>query len=101
MRARKTGRYVAPLALVAVIVATVLVVRAGLATSHHAAARAPVLPVAQQRVPRRHFYRIRPGDTLSTISVKTGVPVAQLQKLNPSTAADPNALQSGQRLRLR
>ena len=101
MRARKTGRFLAPLALVAVIVATVLVVRAGLATTHHPAARAPTLPVSHPRVARRRFYRIRPGDTLSTISVKTGVSVPELQQLNPATAADPNALQTGQRLRLR
>lgn len=52
-------------------------------------------------MPRKRFYRIRPGDTLSTISVKTGVPVAQLTALNPKVAANPNALQTGQTLRLR
>lgn len=101
MRARKTGRYLAPLALVAVIIATVLVVRAGLASSSHPAPRAPVLPQAHRRVHKKRFYRIRPGDTLSTISVKTGISVPQLQALNPKLAADPNALQTGQSLRLR
>lgn len=101
MRARKSGRYLAPLALVAVIIATLLVIRAGLGSSSHPASRAPVLPQAHRSVPRKRFYRIRPGDTLSTISVKTGVPVAQLQALNPKVAADPNALQTGQTLRLR
>ena len=44
-------------------------------------------------------YVVKPGDSLSTISVKTGVSVATLESLNPR--ADPNALQAGERLTLR
>ena len=102
MRARKTGRYLALLALMAAIIATVLVIQAGLATSHHhPAARAPLLAVSHRHGPKKRFYRIRAGDTLSTISVKTGVSVPHLQALNPKVAANPNALQTGQSLRLR
>ncbi|HTX32031.1 MAG TPA: LysM domain-containing protein [Solirubrobacteraceae bacterium] len=101
MRARRTGRFVALLALVAVIVATALVVRAGVKTTHHLAPKGPTVAASPRRVPKKRFYVIRPGDTLSTISVKTGVPVAQLEALNHSLAADPNALQTGQTLRLR
>jgi spore germination protein YaaH len=99
--ARNVGRYMAPIALVAVIVATVLVIRAGLDTTPHTAV-AHTVDSAVLNVhapPRRRFYVIRPGDTLSTISVKTGVSVPTLENLNPSV--DPNALQTGQRLRLR
>jgi LysM repeat protein len=39
------------------------------------------------------------GDSLSGIAVKTGIPLATLEALNPSVP--PNALQNGQRLRLR
>src|SRR2546427_101908 len=42
-------------------------------------------------------YVVRPGDVLSAIAVKTGVSVADLQRLNPT--ADPSALQPGQTLR--
>jgi LysM repeat protein len=101
MRARKTGRFLAPLAIVAVVVATALVVKAGLGTTHHAAAKAPAVFATRHRVSKKRTYVIRSGDTLSTISVKTGVPVAQLQALNPGLAANPNALQTGQSLRLR
>jgi spore germination protein YaaH len=99
--ARNVGRYVAPIALVAVIVATVLVIRAGLdATAHTAPAHHADRAVLNVHAPpRRRFYVIRPGDTLSTISVKTGVSVPTLETLNSSV--DPNALQTGQRLRLR
>lgn len=100
MAGRKSGRYLAPVALVAVIVAVVLVVRSG--TRHTTASVAhPVarLPVTRHTVQARRFYVVRSGDTLSTISVKTGVPVVRIESLNPSVY--PNALQTGQRLRLR
>jgi LysM repeat protein len=42
---------------------------------------------------------VRSGDTLSSISLETRVSVARLQTLNPDV--DIQALQPGQRLRLR
>jgi LysM repeat protein len=101
MRVRNPGRYLAPAALLAVTVAVVLVVSAGLSHNHHAALSAPParLPVTHHVAPRRAFYVIRAGDTLSSISLKTGVSVVTLTSLNPSV--NPNALQTGQRLRLR
>ena len=44
-------------------------------------------------------YRVKTGDTLGGISEKTGVPVEQLQELNPEL--DPQALVSGQKIKLR
>jgi spore germination protein YaaH len=95
---RRPARYLAPIALTATIVATYVVVHQGLTTKHKAA--------HHQSVGRRHgkfakakFYTVQPGDTLSTISVKTGIPVPTLESLNPTV--NPNALQTGQRLRLR
>lgn len=102
MQPPRMARYIASLALVAVIVATALVVRAGLSTTHTTSTAATTqLPRPQHRAPKRRFYVIRAGDTLSSISIRTGVSVGQLQALNPSLTADPNALQTGQRLRLR
>lgn len=57
--------------------------------------------------PRRHhathpkpkFYTVKSGDTMSEIATRTGVPLTTLERLNPSV--NPNALQTGQRLRLR
>jgi LysM repeat protein len=96
------GRYLAPLALVVVIVVTVLIVRSGLRTTHRATTRTTTqLPTKHRHVPRKRFYVIHPGDTLSSISVKTGISVGELQTLNPSLTSNPNALQTGQRLRLR
>jgi LysM repeat protein len=44
-------------------------------------------------------YVVEPGDTLTTISDKTGVGVDKLSRLNPDL--DPQALISGERVKLR
>jgi LysM repeat protein len=44
-------------------------------------------------------YIVRTGDTLGGIAQRTGVPVTRLQELNPTL--DPQALVSGQRIKLR
>ena len=44
-------------------------------------------------------YVVESGDTLATIAEKTGVPVEQLQALNPTL--DPRGLVTGQRIKLR
>jgi len=53
---------------------------------------------AEPRVPGR-FYTIKTGDTLAGIAETVGVPVTRLQELNPEL--DPQALVSGQKIRLR
>lgn len=103
MVARKPGRFLAPVALIVVLVAVILIVRAR-TDSHHAPPPAPttparVLPASHPATSREVFYVVKPSDTLSEISVKTGVPVATLEALNPSI--DLSALQIGQRIRLR
>jgi LysM repeat protein len=45
------------------------------------------------------FYTVEPGDSLTSISDKTGVGVEKLTQLNPDI--DPQALISGQRVKLR
>lgn len=44
-------------------------------------------------------YTVKTGDTLGGIAESTGVPVERLQELNPEL--DPQALVSGQRIKLR
>jgi len=101
MAVRKPGRYLAPIALVAVLAAVVLIVRAR--TAGHPVPRPPaahtLLPSREPSSAAPRYYVVRPRDTLSEISVRTHVPLATLESLNPSI--DPNALQAGQRLRLR
>ena len=104
MVARKPGRFLAPVALIAVLVAVFLIVRARTDGGHPTTTTTP--PPAHQTTvshltpQKRSFYVIKAGDTLSAISVKTGVSIATLQSLNPSLN-NPNALQTGERIRLR
>ncbi len=49
--------------------------------------------------PKGVTYTVKAGDTLGRISEKTGVGMEQLQDLNPEL--DPQALVSGQKLKLR
>jgi len=101
----KAARFAAPIALVAVAVGTYMIVDAGLAThrhvnSAHARAGSSPAPAGRSRLSHRaKVYVVRPGDTLSSISVRTRVALQRLLSLNPSVS--PNSLQTGQRLRLR
>lgn len=102
MVTRNRGRFLAPIAILVVIAATVLIVQGELGSKHHAH---PQLIHGIRHASRNSgaktetVYVVKPGDSLSTISSKTGVPVPTLEKLNPRV--DPGALQTGQRLRLR
>jgi len=42
---------------------------------------------------------VRRGQTLSSISARTGIPIERLEELNPQL--DPQMLRAGQRLKLR
>jgi LysM repeat protein len=52
-----------------------------------------------ERRPRRAAYTVKVGDTLGGIAETTGVPVEDLLELNPEL--DPQALVSGQKIKLR
>lgn len=104
MVARNRGRYLAPIALAVTITATYLVVHAALSDKGSSASSQVVLHPTTSTTHKKAVrpgatYRVRPGDTLSAISAKTGVPLPTLETLNPNI--NPNALQTGQRLRLR
>lgn len=47
----------------------------------------------------RKAYVVKEGDTLTGISEETGVPIDKIESLNPDL--DPQALQAGQKLKLR
>jgi LysM repeat protein len=98
MADRNPLRYLAPILLVGLIVGVFLIVHHNVST--HAttpSAHAHPKPVRRRRIPR--IYTVRPGDIMSSIAAKTGVPLDRLESLNPSVF--PNSLQTGQRLRLR
>jgi spore germination protein YaaH len=106
MAARKVFRWLAPLALVAVIAAVYLVVHKTLAPKHkiqatttsHQVVHPGTRKAGRRRRPTRRFYVVKPGDSLSSIAVKMRLSVASLERFNANV--NPNSLQTGQRLAL-
>jgi LysM repeat protein len=102
MADRTPARLAAALALLAAAVAVVVVVQASGSgsspSSAPSATRTSVVHHARhaRRTPR--VYVVKAGDSLSVIADKTGVSLDTIQRLNP--AVDPQALQTGQRLKL-
>jgi len=113
-RSRSPLRILAPVALIAVAVVFSFIVLtsdgAGGSESSRDAQRtgerqAPKKPKVKSKAQRREdelpssAYTVKMGDTLGAIAVKTGLTVEKLQELNPEL--DPQALVSGQRVKLR
>lgn len=116
---RTPARVLAPLALVAFGLALLLIVASagggGDEESRNSAAEQEQrdLELAREKKRRERsksnsegqgklpqdVYVVKSGDTLGSISEKTGIPVEKLQELNPEL--DPQALVSGQKIKLR
>jgi LysM repeat protein len=102
---RSRARYLAPIALLAVIAVTYFIVHAGLNPKTTTTSDAPALHLTpQQQTQRRRtattrFYIVKSGDNLTAIAVRTGISVGTIESLNPGL--NPDSLQTGQRLRLR
>ena len=106
MARRSPARFLAPLALVGFVVALFMVVngtRDDAGSGERGANRrpAPRRPPARSRRPARcgKTYKVKPGDTPSSIAVKTHVPLSQIQELNPKL--DDQTLSVGQKIKLR
>ena len=104
MAHRSPARFLAPLALLAVGVSLYMVVQSSQTSSdgngspNRATDSQPTAtPEPERRGPRR--YRVKVGDTPSSIAEKTGVPLEDILRLNPDL--DPQTLRPGQRIRLR
>ena len=106
MAGRSPARFLAPLALVAFAVALFVIVSGSNdpetetspnRTSETRPAASPEGGDTER--PGRRRYTVKPGDTPSSIAEKTGVPLADILRLNPDL--DPQALSPGQRHKLR
>jgi LysM repeat protein len=109
-RRRSPARWLAPIALVACAVAVYSVVNSNLlsddepaSTSNASRSATATTSTTSKRSKtssgrRRRTYVVKSGDTLSAISIKTGVPLARIQALNPKL--DSDSLQTGQRVKL-
>lgn len=107
-RSRRTpARFLAPIFLIVVIAGTYVVVHNGINTINQKSSTTrtstrpakPRLTHKQRKYAKAKFYVVQPGDSLTGIAQKTGVGIATLESLN--RRINPNALQLGQRIRLR
>jgi LysM repeat protein len=107
-RRRSLGRWLAPVALITCAVAVYAVVdntllkddsasNSNSSTQQTTTTKGTSKKAAKTRK-RRRAYVVKSGDTLSAISIKTGVSLATIQRLNPKLDAD--TLHAGQRVRL-
>jgi LysM repeat protein len=101
---------VAPFLFLAAVTIAVLLIRAGLESGSSGSKETTTVPTQtpathttttrRARTPgARQFYTVQTGDSFSSISVKTGVSVADLERLNPGVSS--NALRVGQKLRVK
>ena len=114
-RLGSSARLIAPAAVIAFGIALMIVVATG-GGQHKESANQPTraerrdlgLKASGNRKPnqapprpgpQQTEYVVQTGDTLGSIASKTGVSVDKLQQLNPHL--DPQALVSGQRIKLR
>ncbi len=106
-RRRSIGRWLAPVALITCAVAVYAVVDNTLlkedspsqgSTSTHSTTTKTTSGKAAKKSKRRRAYVVKSGDTLSAISIKTGVTLLTIKRLNPKLDAD--TLHAGQRVRL-
>jgi LysM repeat protein len=104
-RRHTPARWLAPLALVTCAVAVYAVVDNTMnddsssqgTTTTQSTTRTKTTSTSSKRK-RKRTYIVKSGDTLSAISVKTGVPLSTLEQLNPKL--DSDTLHTGQKVRL-
>jgi LysM repeat protein len=101
---RSPARIFAPLSLVACAIAVLVIVNNnksdsdGSKSTQPPAATSTVSTTKQgtKKTPKR--YIVKPGDVLSEIAIKTGVPLDTIIQLNPNV--DAQSLHAGQKLKL-
>jgi LysM repeat protein len=96
------ARILAALALVAAVAAVVVIVSSASKESssgkgHKSAGTTKQEPKKQRT--KAATYTVKPGDTLIAIAHKTGIPVSEIQALNPEV--DPQILIAGETLKLK
>src|SRR3954447_6823667 len=114
---RSPARFLAPLALIAVIVALLAIISSSenssgsssdsttpaakttSTTKKSTATKAKSKSTKSRTTTVKTTYTVKVGDTLGAIADKTGVSLARIQELNPNV--DPHAMVAGQQIRLK
>jgi len=101
---RSPARLFAPLALVACAVAVLVIVNSGGSSGGSATSErtttgsSTTTKTTQATKHHKRTYIVKDGDVLSQIAIKTGVPLATIQQLNPTV--DAQSLHAGQKIKL-
>jgi LysM repeat protein len=100
---RSPARIFAPLALVACAVAVLAIVNSNNKSSSNDTSSTPAhtsttSTTSSKAKKVRHTYIVKNGDVLSAISIRTGVPIETIMRLNPNV--DAQTLHVGQKLKL-
>lgn len=101
---RSPARLFAPLALVACAVAVLVIVNSGGSSGGGATSEttttgsSTTTTTTQATKHHKRTYIVKDGDVLSQIAIKTGVPLATIQQLNPTV--DAQSLHAGQKIKL-
>jgi LysM repeat protein len=98
---RSPARVFAPLALVACAVAVLAIVGGGGGSGgSKSTSTTSSSTTTTTRATKHHkrTYTVKQGDVLSQIAIKTGVPLATIQQLNPNV--DAQSLHAGQKIKL-
>ncbi|HEX8120372.1 MAG TPA: LysM peptidoglycan-binding domain-containing protein [Solirubrobacteraceae bacterium] len=115
MSSHRPSRFLAPLALLASIVAVLMIVSATTgdgdsdkegststqerrATNGRKSKERTSTNARTSTTPQRKTYTVKPGDTLASISERTGVTVEEIEDLNPDI--DANSLTVGDKIKL-
>lgn len=98
MEYRSPVRLLAPIALVLAFAAVIAVAGTSSRGRGAGSARAPTTQVHHRHAARR-TYKIRRGDSLTSISERSHVPISTITRLNPGL--DPAVIIPGRRIKLR
>jgi len=106
---RRAAHVAAPFLFLAAVTISVLLIRAGLesGSSTTTSTQTQTAPTHTTTTTKKHkttpgasrFYTVQSGDSFSSISVKAGISIAELERLNPGVSS--NALHVGQKLRVK
>lgn len=99
---RYFARLLAVLAIAAVVIAVVVIVsNADLNSKESGGHKKTATHAKKHKKPRTKAktYKVKSGDTLTSISQKIGIPVSEIQVLNPEV--DPQILEAGETLKLK